>query len=206
MANKDHLRRLTLGRVEWNTWRKDNRERPDLSDTNLAGRNLAGYNLAQANLSACIARFATFSRANLTRANLQGADLRAGSLRRANLTGANLQRAVLRFTSLVEANVTGVNLHKAEVYGISAWDLKGEPANQTEMIIQQNKDTIPTTVDDLDTAQLLFLLLDNPKIADVIDTASRRIVLLLGRFSPTHKPILDALKVRQPVGWAPLFG
>lgn len=216
MANKNHLHRLKLGRTVWNTWRENNHERPDLSSTNLAGRNLTGYNLSradlsgsqlwdaqfrradlsEADLSACVARFATFSRANLTRANLQDADLRAGSLRRANLTGANLERAVLRFTSLVEADITGANLHRAEVYGIGAWDLKGEPAKQTEMIIQQNKETIPTTVDDLDTAQLLFLLLDNPKIADVIDTASRRTVLLLGRFSRTHKPVLNALKDR----------
>ena len=216
MANRDHLRKLGQGRAEWNNWRKQSAERPDLSAANLAAKNLAGYNLSQADmsgsklwdaqlrranlieadLSACVARFATFSSANLTRANLQGADLRAGSLRRANLTEANLESAVLRFTSLVEANVTGANLHRAEIYGIGAWDLKGEPANQSEMIIQQNKNSIPTTIDDLDTAQLLFLLLDNPKIADVIDTASRRIVLLLGRFTPAHKPVLNAMKDR----------
>ena len=216
MANKEHRRRLNLGRVDWNAWQKGNDEQPDLSGAKLVGMNLTGFdlsgadlsnaqlwdaelrraNLNEANLSSCVARFATFSGAKLRRANLVEADLRAASLRRADLTEANLQRAVLRFTSLVEATVEGANLHGAEIYGIGAWDLKGEPADQKEMIIQQNRDTIPTTIDDLDTAQLLFLLLDNPKIADVIDTASRRIVLLLGRFTRSHKQILEALKVR----------
>lgn len=50
MANKDHLHRLKLGRAEWNKWRENTHERPDLSGTNLAGLNLASYNLSQADL------------------------------------------------------------------------------------------------------------------------------------------------------------
>lgn len=213
---KQHFQHLRLGRAAWDEWRKTTDERPDLRKAYLVGRDLTGYdlsladlagaklwdavlrraNLTGADLSGSVARFATLSGAKLAGANLQDVDLRGASLRRADLTGANLQRAVLRFTSLVEANVAGADLRGAEVYGISAWALKGEPANQAEMVIQQNRESAPTTVDDLDTAQLLFLLLDNPKIADVIETASRRIVLLLGRFTRSHKRVLDALKKR----------
>jgi hypothetical protein len=56
--------------------------------------------------------------------------------------------------------------------------------------------TPPITVDDLDTAQFLFLLLENPRIADVIKTASSRTVLLLGRFTRPRKRVLDAIKAR----------
>jgi hypothetical protein len=54
----------------------------------------------------------------------------------------------------------------------------------------------PITVDELEAAQFLFLLLDNPKIAEVIDTVSSRTVLILGRFTSARKPVLDAIKRR----------
>jgi hypothetical protein len=51
-------------------------------------------------------------------------------------------------------------------------------------------------VDELETAQFLFVLLDNPKIAEAIDNLSSRTVLILGRFTPARKRILDAIKER----------
>ena len=214
MADLEHEKRLRLGRVAWNEWRRECGEIPDLAGAKLARRDLSGYDLSGANLvhsllvdaelrrcdlrganlSGCIGRFATLSAAKLQGADLRGADLRGTSLRRAQLQGAILDGAILRFASLVEASVDGATLNGAEIYGISAWNLKGEPAEQRGMIIQVNAKAIATTTDDLDTAQLLSLLLDNPKIADIIDTTSRRTVLLLGRFTKRRKRVLNALK------------
>jgi hypothetical protein len=64
------------------------------------------------------------------------------------------------------------------------------------LIIQATFESPPLTVDDLDTAQFLFVLLDNLKIAEVIDTASSRTVLILGRFTPARKRVLEAIKER----------
>jgi hypothetical protein len=168
----------------------------DLRETSLWGSSLRKAKLAGADLSGCVARFVSFSDAKLSGAKLVAADLRAGSLRRADLTSADLTRAVLRFTSLVGANVEGAIFREAEVYGASAWNLRGEPADQRGLVIRANNDpqTVTTTVDDIDTAQLLFMLRENAKIADVINTASQRTVLLLGRFKPSYKKVLDALR------------
>jgi hypothetical protein len=38
------------------------------------------------------------------------------------------------------------------------------------------------------------LLLNNPKIRDVIDTITSKVVLILGRFTPERKAVLDALR------------
>ena len=216
MSNPEHVEILRSGKPAWRKWRKQSKEQPDLSGEKLTGLDLSSLDLTEtdlrgvvlwgsllrraklngADLSGCMARFVSFSEAKLSGAKLVEADLRAGSLRRADLTGADLTRAVLRFTSLVGANVEGAILRQAEVYGASAWNLRGEPADQTGLIIREDfePDTITTTVDDLDTAQLLFLLRENTKIADVINTASQRTVLLLGRFKPPYKKVLDALK------------
>jgi len=214
MANERHVRLLREGKDAWNRWRSETSVRPNLRGAKLSAWNLHGYDLhgadlrraifpdahlryadlQEADLSECIGRFAMLSGADLRGASLKHADLRGSSLRRADLRDADLEGAVLRFASMVEATVDGASFRGAQIYGVSAWGLKGEPRDQTSMVIQVDKDATPTTADDLDTAQLLFLLLDNPKIADVIDTASRRIVLLLGRFSRTYKRVLDAIK------------
>lgn len=214
MATQKHLQRLGEGKAEWNRWRKESTTRPNLSGADLIGRNLAGFDLrgadlrrsllveAQmrgaaldgADLSHAVARFAMLSRARLVGATLKGTDLRGASLRRADLTDANLEGAILRFTSMVEAVVRGASFHAAEVYGIGAWNLVGEPANQASMVIREHSKAVATTIDDLDTAQFIHLIRDNARIADIIDSTSRRTVLLLGRFSPPHKAVLDMLR------------
>ncbi len=199
---------------------------PDLSGARLSGQNLRGYDLAGANLwgaklqkaqlggsilnyaqlrqadlseadlTDADAKFAVFSRANLSGTILTNADLRGASFRRATLRGADLRCAILRYASIAETEIAGARLDGAEVYGAAAWGLKGEPESQCGLIIQANETAPPITIDDLETAQFLFLLMDNTKIADVIETASRRTVLILGRFTPARMKVLNAIKRR----------
>jgi hypothetical protein len=46
----------------------------------------------------------------------------------------------------------------------------------------------------LAVAQFLYLLLDNENIRDVIDTITSKAVLILGRFTPERKAVLDAIR------------
>ena len=50
------------------------------------------------------------------------------------------------------------------------------------------------TVDNIEVAQFIYLLLNNEKLRDVIDTITSKTVLILGRFSKDRKPILDAIR------------
>jgi hypothetical protein len=50
------------------------------------------------------------------------------------------------------------------------------------------------TVDNLEVAQFIYLLLHNEKIREVIDTITSKAVLILGRFTPERKAVLDALR------------
>ena len=50
------------------------------------------------------------------------------------------------------------------------------------------------TVDNLEVAQFIYLLLHNEKIRHVIDTITSKVVLILGRFTPERKAILDAIR------------
>lgn len=192
LAGSD-LRGYDLSRA--NLWQASLR-RTDLRGADLSFAQMSGIDLSRANLSRCAVRFAVLSRATLVGTVLRGADLRGTSLRRANLRNADLTDAILRHASLALADVAGARLVGAELFGAGIWGLTGKPANQSRLVLQRDWEDPPITVDDLDTAQFLFLLLDNPRIASVIKTASSRTVLLLGRFTTRRKRVLDAIKKR----------
>ena len=50
------------------------------------------------------------------------------------------------------------------------------------------------TVDDLEVAQFIYLLLHNNKIRNVIETVGKKAVLILGRFTAERKAVLDAVR------------
>jgi hypothetical protein len=90
---------------------------------------------------------------------------------------------------LEKANLTGCN-----VYGVSAWDLRLDEAIQTNLVIAPSDDESVIQIDNLEVAQFVYLLLNNKRIRHVIDTISSKVVLILGRFTPERKGVLDTLR------------
>jgi hypothetical protein len=77
---------------------------------------------------------------------------------------------------------------------LSAWRLKLEGAKQQNLIITKPGEP-EITVHNIEVAQYVYLLLHNEKVRDVIDTTiTSKIVLMLGRFTPERKAVLDALR------------
>src|SRR5207253_3695589 len=90
-------------------------------------------------------------------------------------------------------NMRKATLTGCSIFGISAWGVELEGATQDSLVITSaNEPRI--TVDNLEVAQFIYLLLNNSKIRDVIDTVARKAVLILGRFTPERKAVLDALR------------
>ena len=79
------------------------------------------------------------------------------------------------------------------MYGISAWNVKLEGAIQSNLVITPDGES-PIQVDNLEVAQFIYLLLNNQKIRSVIDTITSKVVLILGRFTPERKIVLDAIR------------
>jgi Pentapeptide repeats (8 copies) len=162
--------------------------RADLSDANLCKAKLYGAGLSEAELYGARLSGATLSMANLCKAKLFGADLSMADLSKANLNGADLTQA-----TLVETNLEGANLAACSVYGISAWNVRREGAIQSNLVITPTDESV-IQVDNLEVAQFIYLLLNNAKIRDVIDTITSKVVLILGRFTPERKVVLDAIR------------
>jgi uncharacterized protein YjbI with pentapeptide repeats len=169
----------------------------DLRGANLGGAYLAGSDFARANLAG--ARLggaflgdARLDNADLRGANLAGAALAGADLRGANLSGADLSGARLDFARLVETNLERSTLDGCLVYGASVWNVRLAGASQAGLCITPSEQPA-IRVDDLEVAQFVYLLLNNAKLRNVIDTVGKKAVLLLGRFTPERKAVLDAL-------------
>ncbi len=184
-----------------------------LSGAYLSGANLSGADLSGAKLTEAYLRGANLAEANLIGANLSGADLTKADLIGADLTEANLTEACLSLAdlcgaNLTEANLSGANLRGAQlvntdvggasltgcrIYGISVWGLKDIPKGQSNLIITPEDEPV-ITVDNLEVAQFVYLLLNSPKIRDVIDTIAKKAVLILGSFKDERKRVLCSIQ------------
>lgn len=94
---------------------------------------------------------------------------------------------------MVKTNLVRANLTSCHVYGISAWNLNLEGAEQKDLIVTPDGEP-KITVDNLEVAQFIYLLLNNERIRHVIDTITSKVVLILGRFTDERKAVLDALR------------
>jgi hypothetical protein len=79
------------------------------------------------------------------------------------------------------------------VYGIAAWNVKLLGAQQSDLVITDFNEPV-ITVDNIEVAQFIYLLLHNEKIREDIDTIGKKGVLILGRFAGERKVVLDALR------------
>lgn len=170
----------------------------NLRGADLHDANLSGVILTSANLSKCDLRGATMNGAILRFATLKGARLDGALLRLCNLdrvdaTRASLRDADLSFTSLNEAQLRRADLSGAFVYGSSAWNVDLTQAKQRNLrITRTDEGTI--TVDDLKIAQFIHTILNNENVRNVIDTLTTKMVLILGRFTPERKVVLEEVK------------
>jgi uncharacterized protein YjbI with pentapeptide repeats len=161
--------------------------RCDMRRARITRSNLTGAVLCEANLSETNLELTRFDGADLTGAKLIGARLNRASLKGAKLAGADLTRAILVETDLQQADLSG-----CLVYGVSAWGITLAGASQTGLIITR-PDEPAVTVDDLEVAQFIYLLLNREKLRNVLSTITSKAVLVLGRFSPERKAVLDAI-------------
>jgi uncharacterized protein YjbI with pentapeptide repeats len=155
----------------------------NLSGADLSGADLSGADLSKANLSRAL-----LDRAILTKANLSGAILFEARLRNAILHGVDLQTSTLLETDFTAADLTG-----CKIYGISAWGLKLERAKQQNLVITRS-DEPTVTVDNIEVGQFIYLMLNNQKVREVINTITSKAVLILGRFTDKRKAVLEALR------------
>jgi len=196
----------------WNAWRvKNPTVKPRLAHAGLAERDLSSadlhdVDLSGTDLSRSVLRGADLKGAILTRASLAGAVLENACLRGAALRSADLSSAVLNGADLESADLSDANLNECDlararitnchVYGVSAWNARLEHALQSNLLLTRSRDRRQKiiTVDTVQTAVVVNLLLESGGVSALVDTLSSKTVLVLGRFTEKRKAYFEQLK------------
>lgn len=225
----NHADILSRGVEVWNEYRTANPHVvPDLSgvnfsrltNTKLAGANLSGSQLVrtdfdysylkgcdlrEANLSGARCHNTTLIEANLTSAILVGAKMSRANLYSADCSNADFTDAFLGGASFVRTNVSGATFVRCEVFGLSAWGLIGKPLRQEELLVTPPGEAEIRT-DGLEAAQLLYTMLSNRKISDIVDAVADKSVLILGRFQSERLAVLERCAAAlRSLGWVPII-
>ncbi len=188
----------------------------DLSGADLRDAYLRGTDLIQANFEGADLRRVDFSPdvawtklndANLTKADLREANLGNTDLTNAILSKANLRGACLNEAQLIRTDLRGANLCGVTVYGVSVWDVQTDKNTKQHGLIITPEHRPKVTVDDLEVAQFIYLLMENRKIRNILDTITSKAVLILGRFTKKRKPVLEAVysALRDTHGLVPIL-
>jgi len=183
----------------------------NLHEAHLLGAYLKGTSLSDTDLKKADFRDAYLQFADLCRADLTAADLSGANLSFANLSFANLSFARINHAILVQTDLRQATLTNCEVYGISVWDVSLAGANQSGLIItdrhqprfyvefgglvDHSNDPI-ITVDDLEVAQFIYLLLNYKKLRNVLNAVTAKGVLIFGRFGGGGLEVLHAIAAK----------
>lgn len=187
-------------------FREANMHRAKLQNASFNNSDFVNTDLRRADLSNSHFEKSNFYLANLRSANLKNANLKGASLMMANLTGADLSGADLtganlQGAQLISTNLDNANLDGCQIFGISAWDISTQNTQHVNLVVtrqarmtaRMGREPI-ITVDNLEVAQFVYILLNNPKVRSVIDTITSKVVLILGRFTSPRLAVLQELR------------
>ncbi len=125
----------------------------------------------------------------------ESSDLSYCSAENTSFEGSKFTDTILEHVSFVENNFSNTQLIGCSVYGISSWDLNLDNSVQNNLIVtKENQPTI--TVDNIELAQFIYLMINNTKLRNIIDTITSKVVLILGNFSPERKTVLNEIRER----------
>jgi uncharacterized protein YjbI with pentapeptide repeats len=169
--------------------------------SNLVDAKLSDSNLHLASFHACDLSEVDFRNAQFSKTKLTETNLTRARFTDTNATCVNFEGSIL-----VETDFEGADLSGSRIYGISAWDLKLSDKTKMKDLVITKKDMPKVMVDNLEVAQFIYLLLNNDKIRDIIDTIGEKGVLILGRFTEERKTVLDAIRDRlRELGFVPMM-
>lgn len=125
----------------------------------------------------------------------EDADLSYCSAEDTSFEGSEFVDTKLEHINFVTNDFKNTKLMNCSVYGISSWDLDLENSEQRNLIITKEDQPV-ITVDNIELAQFIYLMINNSRLRNIIDTITSKVVLILGNFSPERKAVLDEIRER----------
>jgi hypothetical protein len=109
---------------------------------------------------------------------------------------AKLNDADLSLATLVGSILAGADLTNSSIYGIAAWDIQLDADTQQSRLRLSRPEGPAITVDDLEVAQFIYLLLNRDKLRNVLNAVTERGVLILGRFGGGGLEVLQSVAAK----------
>ena len=162
------------------TFENANFEFADLSESDMFHTHFQNANLRNAN----------FSKAKLQSMHFNGADLSYATFSTADLKWVGFEGAKLEQT-----NFEGASLTDIKIPNVKSWSPIINESTTATAIEVDVEDKGKISVDDLELAQMFSLLLNTDKLKNLINVATEKVVLILGRFYKERKEILDAVRI-----------
>ena len=164
----------------------------DFSDSNLYSSDLVDSYCQKCDFSRAKLRVSRIGSAVFEDCDFSNADLSYCSAEETSFKGSTLAGTNLSNMSLVKTDFSNTQIDGACAYGVSVWDINLKGCKQGNITISESDGSI--TVPNIELAQFIALLLNSKKLRQVIETITSKVVLILGRFTPERKKILDKIK------------
>ena len=188
-----------------------NFSRAKFQNTDLTGVRFRHCDFYEANFENVDLSSASMENCRMLRCNLKATTLYKTTFQDTILNGADLSGAKLVESRLSNVSCVGTNFENAtlidcSVYGISIWDIKTNEHTIQSGLILPGKNGNKITIDSLEMAQFIYLILENEKLSSVIDNITSKVILILGRFTTDRKTILDKIRSElQVLGHVPII-
>ena len=166
---------------------------PDIISADFTGSSLIGMEIISGNIDFCIFDVANFSKSIISETSLMGSSFYQTNLAESDFTDCRFKGSIF-----IETNIEQSTFKNCHIFGVSCWKMEGTPKLIKNLNISDSNEN-PITLDNLEMAQFLYLLLNNSKIKLAIDNITTKIVLILGRFSDEQKPVLDFIRTKLPM-------
>lgn len=138
-------------------------------------------------------RVSKLGNAKFEKCLFEDCDMSYCSAEETSFKGSSFMNTKMEHMSFVNTDFSDAKLEGCFIYGISSWDLKLYNSIQKNLVITPN-DMPNITVDNIELAQFLYLMINNQHLRNVINTITSKVVLILGNFSPERKAILDKIR------------
>jgi len=134
-----------------------------------------------------------FDKCKFENCDLSSTLFTSGKIINSELNKTILNRVDFRNTQLTSDIFTDCDLSKSKIFGVSAWKLSLINTTQEDLRISDDGEP-KITIDNIEVAQFIYLLLNNEKLRNVISTITSKVVLILGRFTTDRMRILNLLR------------
>jgi uncharacterized protein YjbI with pentapeptide repeats len=177
---------------------------------NIREANFTDADMTEANFGNAILNGSNFTNAKLNETSIMNSELQDAQFINTKIFNSYLGFSIFYSSDFSNAELQNVNLLGAvfldtimdntsiidcKVWGVSIWRVDLTNTIQRDLVITAPfGDDQKITVDNIEIAQFIYLLLYNEKIRYVIDEITSKIVLILGRFTPERKIVLDTIR------------